>query len=105
MVSPVCVSGLYGPTCVRPEPGGRGARIYSVLATCKKDGVNPSEWLRAVLSGIRAYPGDQLDELLPANWQPANDVQASQESCCFSPYRAFGSPLFLQRPFAMVPGK
>lgn len=47
----------------------RAAVIYSLIATCKKNDVDPSEWLIDVLSRIQNHPINKIDELLPANWK------------------------------------
>ena len=46
----------------------RAAVIYSMLATCKKHGVNPEIWLSDVLGRIASHPMKRVDELLPHHW-------------------------------------
>jgi len=46
----------------------RIAMIYSFMASCKKQEINPQEWLQDVLSRIAKQPVNQLDELLPGKW-------------------------------------
>jgi transposase len=41
------------------------AMIYSLLATCKINDVEPFEWLRNVIAQISDHPANKLDELLP----------------------------------------
>lgn len=41
------------------------AMIYSLLATCKINDVEPFKWLRDVLTRIQDHPAKKLDELLP----------------------------------------
>jgi transposase len=57
------------------EAAQRAAMIYSLMATCKKNDVDPSEWLTDVLARIQDHPINKIDELLPANWKksPAKD--------------------------------
>jgi len=58
------------------EAAQRAAMIYSMIATCKKNDVEPSEWLPDVLSRIQDHPINRIDELLPGNWEklsPAKD--------------------------------
>jgi len=45
----------------------RSAMIYSLMATCKKNEVEPSEWLTDVLTRIQDYPINKIDDLLPEN--------------------------------------
>ncbi len=47
----------------------RAAMIYSLLATCKKQGVEPSAWLEDVLKRISSHPINKLKELLPNNYK------------------------------------
>ncbi len=47
----------------------RAGIIYSLVATCKKHGVNPETWLADVLARIPMHPAKRIDELLPMNWE------------------------------------
>lgn len=47
----------------------RTAMIYSLLACCKLNQVNPMEWLKDILSCMTEYKANRLQELLPHNWQ------------------------------------
>jgi len=47
----------------------RAAMIYSLIATCKKNNVEPSEWLTDILTRIQDHPINKIDELLPATWK------------------------------------
>jgi hypothetical protein len=54
------------------DNGGRTAAILmSLIATCKRCGVEPFAWFRDVLSRIATHPVHRLAELLPHNWKPA----------------------------------
>jgi len=44
----------------------QAAIVYSLLATCKINNVEPFEWLSNTLSVISTYPADQLFKLLPS---------------------------------------
>ncbi len=50
------------------EAAQRAAMLYSFMGTCKKNGVNPFEWLRDILIRISEHHANKLDELLPQNW-------------------------------------
>jgi transposase len=54
---------------------GRGgevaATMYSLVATCKMNNVDPFAYLKDVLGRIRSHRVDRLAELLPFNWSPA----------------------------------
>lgn len=45
----------------------RAAMFYSFFGTCKKNNVNPYEWLKRVLEAIPEYKVNKLHELLPQN--------------------------------------
>ena len=44
----------------------RAAMIYSFLATCKLNDINPQLWLNDTLTKLPHYPANRLHELLPA---------------------------------------
>jgi len=46
----------------------RIAIMYSMLATCKKNNVNPFLWLKDVLGRLPNQSIQKLEELLPKNW-------------------------------------
>jgi len=46
------------------------AIIYSLLGTCKLQGIDPSKWLDDVLRRIVDQPEDKLTQLLPQFWKP-----------------------------------
>lgn len=50
--------------------GQRAAIIYSLLGTCKLQGIDPSAWLDDVLRRITIHPKEKLAELLPQFWKP-----------------------------------
>ncbi|MFV0365679.1 MAG: transposase domain-containing protein, partial [Mangrovibacterium sp.] len=43
----------------------RAAMMYSFFATCKKQEVNPYQWLHRVLEIIPSYKVNKLADLLP----------------------------------------
>ena len=45
--------------------GERGALLYSLIGTCKLNGVEPERYLRHVLNVIADWPVNQVSELLP----------------------------------------
>lgn len=50
--------------------GELAAIIYSLMATCKLQKIDPSKWLDDVLRRVSAQPEDKLIELLPQFWKP-----------------------------------
>lgn len=54
------------------ERGGEvAATMYSLVATCKLNQIEPFAYLKDVLGRIRSHRVNQLSELLPFNWSPA----------------------------------
>jgi hypothetical protein len=47
------------------EAAKRSAMLYSLLGTCKLNGINPFEWLRDSLQKINDHPINRIHELLP----------------------------------------
>ena len=56
--------------CGSDRGGQRAAAMYSLIVTCKMNGVDPQAWLADVLLHIAGHPVHRLDELLPWNWRP-----------------------------------
>ncbi|EIG0952229.1 TPA: IS66 family transposase, partial [Salmonella enterica] len=53
------------------DNGGESAAIiYSLLSTCKLNGVEPESWLREVIGKINDWPSNRVHELLPWNFSP-----------------------------------
>ena len=52
------------------EAAQRSAMLYSLVGTCKLNGINPFIWLRDVLSRISTHSINKIEELLPQNWKP-----------------------------------
>jgi transposase len=46
------------------------AGLYSLIATCEVNGVNPVAYLADVLLRVQTHPASRIDELLPHNWTP-----------------------------------
>ena len=56
------------------DAGDNIAGLYSLVATCEANDVNPIEYLRDVLLRISTHPADRIDELLPDRWNPAESA-------------------------------
>ena len=56
----------------------RSAMIYSLMTTCKKNEVEPSEWLTNVLNRIQDHPINRINELLPDHWNKQSPTKDSQ---------------------------
>jgi transposase len=47
----------------------RAANIYSLVASCKLNDIDPFAYFTDVLSRISIHPMEKIDELLPSNWK------------------------------------
>ena len=47
----------------------RAAVLYSLLETCKKNDIDPYEWLKDVYTRIPTHPINRIRELLPTFWK------------------------------------
>jgi transposase len=52
------------------EAGENLAGLYSLIATCEANGVNPVAYLADVLLRVQTHPAGRIDDLLPHNWTP-----------------------------------
>jgi len=50
----------------------RAAIIYSLVASCKLNDIDPFRYFRDVLSRVSIHPADKIDELLPGEWKKLN---------------------------------
>lgn len=46
----------------------RAAMFYSFFGTCRRNNINPFDWLKDVLERIPDHKANKLQELLPQNW-------------------------------------
>jgi transposase len=44
------------------------AGLYSLIATCEVNGINPFEYLADVLPRLGSHAASRIDDLLPQNW-------------------------------------
>jgi IS66 C-terminal element len=51
------------------EAAQRSAMLYSLLGTCKLHILNPSNWLKDILTILPSHPINRIKELLPYNWK------------------------------------
>ena len=54
----------------------RAAVLYSLLETCKKNDVDPYEWLKDVYTRIPTHPIGKIRELLPEAWKQQKQTAA-----------------------------
>jgi transposase len=63
-----------------PETGQNLAGLYSLVATCEANEVDPIEYLRDVLLRVDTHPASRIDELLPHLWQPPISIEISSKA-------------------------
>ena len=54
-----------------PEAGDRPAIFYSLMASCRRHGINPLEYLRDVLTRIPGAKIADIEKFTPAEWAKA----------------------------------
>src|SRR3954452_22074679 len=57
--------------------GERAAAVYTLVETCKLNGVDPQAWLADVLARLPDHPAKRVGDLLPWNWERARPVRAA----------------------------
>ena len=57
--------------------GERAAAIYTLIETCKLNGVDPQAWLADVLARLPDHPARRIGDLLPWNWAAARNISSS----------------------------
>jgi transposase len=53
------------------------AGLYSLIATCEANGVNPVPYLADVLIRVQTHPNSRLDDLLPHRWEAHSPTDTS----------------------------
>jgi transposase len=54
--------------------GHSAATVFSLIESCKLAGVEPYAYLHNVLPRLDGHRMDRLAELLPFNWNPADEL-------------------------------
>ena len=57
-----------------PDAGWRSAVAYSIIASCRRRGINPQDHLTDVLRRLPTTKITDIESLTPAHWQPARDM-------------------------------
>jgi transposase len=57
--------------------GERAAAIYTLIESCKLNGVDPQAWLADVLARLPDHANRDLQQLLPWNWLPQDHARAA----------------------------
>ncbi len=53
----------------------RAAMFYSFFGSCRRNKINPFDWLKDVLERIPEHKANKLHELLPQSWQKSQDTK------------------------------
>ena len=61
------------------QGGEAAATIYSLIETCKQNGVDPLAYLADVLARIPTHPNKRIHELLPYHWKPPLSHQPARD--------------------------
>ena len=54
--------------------GETAARLYSLIGTCRLNGIDPHHYLRHVLERIATHPINRIETLLPWHVAPSLDI-------------------------------
>jgi transposase len=65
---------------VGDESGDNAAVLYSVIATCLRNGIDPDEYLAAVLPVLATQPASRAKNLTPLAWHTARQASAAAAS-------------------------
>lgn len=60
-----------------PAGGKRAATLYSLIESCRLQGVEPFEYLRDVLSRLHVHPMGRISEITPRGWRLAKEAAAA----------------------------
>lgn len=52
------------------DAGHNFAVLYTLVASCEKNGVNAIDYLADVLTRVQTHPAHRIEELLPHRWKP-----------------------------------
>lgn len=67
--------------------GGRAAAVaYTLIESCKQLGIDPIDYIADALRRVGAQPIEELEELVPANWEPR--AEAADEKPLHAPVTA-----------------
>lgn len=58
------------------ESGHDLAVLYTLVASCEKNGVNPIAYLTDVLTRVQTHPAREIHDLLPHRWKPPKPASA-----------------------------
>ena len=53
--------------------------MFSLIVSCKTNGVDPQVWLADVLARIAGHPAHRVDELLPWTWKALREAASVRQ--------------------------
>jgi transposase len=56
------------------DAGKNFAVLYTLVASCEKNGVNAIDYLTDVLTRVQSHPANRIAELLPHRWKPPDSA-------------------------------
>jgi transposase len=59
------------------DAGHNFAVLYTLVASCEKNGVNAIAYLTDVLTRIQTHPASRIEELLPHRWKPPDQAASA----------------------------
>lgn len=48
-----------------------GATFFTLIESATRNGLNPLDYLRDILTRLPSHPINRIDDLLPDRWQPS----------------------------------
>jgi transposase len=64
-----------------PRGGEVACRLYSLMLSCKENGVDPQAYLEDVLARVSTTPASRIAELTPWGWAAARDADLLAAKC------------------------
>ena len=64
--------------CGSDSGGHRAAAMYTLIETCKLNGIDSRAWLADVLARIADHPAKKIADLLPWNWKEMQNASAAK---------------------------
>ena len=63
-----------------PRGGEVACRLYSLMLSCKENGVDPQAYIEDVLTRVSTTPASRIAELTPWGWAAARAAEASHHA-------------------------
>lgn len=72
-IRPIAIGRKNYMFCGSHEGAKRAALIYTIVETCKLQGIEPFEYMRDVIDRISGYPMKKIYDLTPMGWAKLNN--------------------------------